>query len=413
MTALLRDTRVQRLLLANLTGSIGSGITLIAVPWLLVHRAHGDQLYGWATLGTTAALFLFMPYYGAWLDRHSRKTMLLVGELFGFAATLGMAGWAFCTGHVATWQLIVSYFCGMLYYTLHYPAKFAFLQQIFTREHYQPLMGLLEIQGQAAMMIAGGLGSVLVDRVPLALILFIDALTYLFSFLVQSTLPYEATHLAAAGAARAAGVWPAMAEGWRWLRARPALSLFFACTLVPFIVVMVGNYLFPIYVTQVLQASATVFGGGEIAFALGAMFAGAFMPQFATHRGADRAIVLAHAACIVAVVGLIVWPTPLPYYVAALCFGFGNAGTRVARSALMFLAVPNAVMGRVGMFFSAYDRVLRTLLTYAMTLLVVRAGAVAGFAVLLVVLMAAFAGVLASRQSVADVSRIPAPQPAP
>ncbi len=409
MGTLLRDTRVQRLLLANLTGSIGSGITLIAVPWLLVHRAHGDQLYGWATLGTTIALFLFMPYYGAWLDRHSRKTMLLVGELFGFAATLSMAAWAYATGHVATWQLVVSYFCGMLYYTLHYPAKFAFLQQVFTREHYQPLMGLLEIQGQAAMMIAGGLGSVLVDRVPLALILLIDAFTYLFSFFVQSTLPYEATHLRDTAALPPANVWHAMAEGGRWLRERPGLSVFFACTLVPFIVVMVGNYLFPIYVSQVLHASASVFGGGEIAFAIGAMLAGAFMPQFATSRGADRAIMLGHGACIVSVLGIVGLHTPAPYYVAALLFGFGNAGTRVARSGLMFLVVPNAVMGRVGMFFNVYDRVLRTLLTYAMTLFVAQASATVGFAVLLGVLVLAFVGVLASRNSVANVSAAPVP----
>ena len=72
MKALLRDTRVQRLLLANITGSVGSGVTIIAVPWLLVHRPGGDRLYGYVTLGTTLALFLFMPYYGTWIDRHSR-----------------------------------------------------------------------------------------------------------------------------------------------------------------------------------------------------------------------------------------------------------------------------------------------------------------------------------------------------
>ena len=42
MKALLRDTRVQRLLLANITGSIGSGVTIIAVPWLLIHRQLGS-----------------------------------------------------------------------------------------------------------------------------------------------------------------------------------------------------------------------------------------------------------------------------------------------------------------------------------------------------------------------------------
>jgi MFS family permease len=407
MGTLLRDTRVQRLLVANVTGSIGSGITLIAVPWMLVHRPDGDQLYGWVTAGTTLVLFLVMPYYGAWLDRHSRKTMLLASELFGCVGTLTMAAWAFCTGHVAAWQLVVSYFCGMMYYTLHYPAKFAFLQQIFTPEHYQPLMGLLEIQGQAAMMIAGGLGSVLVDRVPLALILLIDSGTYFFSFCVQSTLPYEATHVTGKHAPPA-NAWRAMGDGWRWLRERPQLSLFFACTLVPFIVVMVCNYLFPIYVKDILHAPAAVYGGGEITFAIGAMLAGALMPQLASRRGADLAIMLAHGACIVAILGIVVVHAELPYYVAAMMFGFGNAGTRVARNALMFHAVPNAVMGRVSMFFSVYDRLLRTALTSLATVIVMHGSATLGFVVLLVVLVIAYAGAFSSRQTVANVTPLAA-----
>ncbi len=409
MKTLLRDTRVQRLLLANITGSVGSGVTIIAVPWLLVHRAHGDQLYGWATLGTTIALFLLMPYYGAWLDRHSRKTMLLVGEAFGFLATLSMGLWALGTGGVATWQLIASYFCGMLYYTLHYPAKYAFLQQIFARHQYQSLMGLLEIQGQVAMMIAGGLASMLVDHVSLAVILLLDSATYLFSFAVQSTLPYESTHLRDAATKPAAGVWASLAEGGRWLRAHPRLSVFFACTLVPFILVMVSNYLFPIYVADVLHANAAVFGRGEIVFAVGAMLAGAVMPLLATKRGADQAIILGSALCVASLALVVLLPVQPAYYAALLLFGFGNAGTRVARSALFFSLVPNAIMGRVGMFFSTFDRVLRTLLTFAMTLILARASAVAGFAVLLVVLLAALAGALATRDVAAKSPVAPGP----
>lgn len=402
MKALLRDTRVQRLLLANITGSVGSGVTIIAVPWLLVHRPGGDRLYGYVTLGTTLALFLFMPYYGTWIDRHSRKKMLLVGELFGFAATLAMALVALATGRLETWQLMATYFFGMLYYTLHYPAKYAFLQQIIDRVHYQSLTGLMEIQGQTASMLAGGLAGLLIDRVPLWLILLLDSATYLFSFVIQSTLPYSPTHLTDAAnspgaAATKTSAWHAMAEGWRWLRAHPRLSLFFGCTLVPFTLVMVSNYLFPVYVAGTLHASAAVFGRGEIVFALGALLAGIFIPHLATQRGADQTIVFTLAACVASLGLLIGWHTEFAYYAALLLFGLGNAGSRVARNALVLQLVPNAVMGRVGMFFSAADRLLRTVLTFACTLIIAHASAALAFALLLVVLLAAFAGTLATR----------------
>ncbi len=399
MKDLLRDSRIRRLLLANITGSVGSGVTIIAVPWLLVPRPDGDALYGYVTMATTLVLFLFMPYYGTWLDRHSRKAMLLIGELFGFTATASMAAWAALSGRVEVWQLMVSYFCGMLYYTLHYPAKYAFLQQVIDRRHYQSLTGLMEVQGQTASVLAGGLAGLLIDHVPLWVILAADASTYLFSFFVQSTLPYQPTHLQD-GHKPPASAWHGMAEGWRWLDERRALSFFFGCTLVPFILVMVSNYLFPVYVADVLHASARVFGNGEIVFALGALLAGLWIPKLATERGADRIIVATIGLCLMAIAFLAAHAAAWTYYLAMVLFGLGNAGCRVARNAVMLHLVPNRVMGRIGVFFSASDRLLRTVLTFACTALLAHGGARSGFVLLGTVLVAAYAGTLATRHAV-------------
>lgn len=397
MTALLRDTRVTRLLVANTLGSIGSGVTIFSVPWLLVHQPGGNAAYRWITVATTLALFALMPYWGAWVDRHSRKTALLTSELWGFLATLTMALTGLALGHFAPWQLMTIYFCGMLYYTLHFPAKFALIQQMFDRTQYQSLIGLLEIQGQTAMMIAGGLGGYLVEHVPLWVILLFDAATYLTSYLIQSTLPYHPSHLAASSVPRP-GVWPAVAEGWRWLRDRPRLSVFLTCSLIPFVVVMAGNYLFPIYVSQTLHASAAWFAGGEIVFALGAILAGALLPRLISQHSAATTI---PGTMLVFLVGLVLMITirhPLVYLAAGALLGFGNAGCRVARSALLLHLVPNDMMGRVGGFYSVFDRVLRTGLVLAMGLIEL-SGPPAGFMLLLAVLVLALVGIFQSRSA--------------
>lgn len=400
MKELLADFRIRRLLLANITGSIGSGVTIFAVPWVLVHQPGGNATYGTVTLVTTVALFLFMPYYGVWVDHHSRKTMLLASELFGLLATGTMATIGAVTGQYALWQLAAIYFCGMLYYTLHFPAKFAFLQQIFDKSHYQSLMGLMEVQGQTAMMIAGGLGAVLVEHVSLTTILQLDAATYLFSYVIQSTIPYEATHLAADAAPRTSA-WRAIGEGWQWLRDRPRLTVFFAASLMPFIVVMVGNYLFPIYISQTLSAGAWVFGAGEIVFALGAVIAGIWLPRLIAEHSARNTVPVTIAIFAAGVGLLVLFPHVAPYLVASLLVGFGNAGIRVARSAAMLHLIDNKVMGRVGSFFHAYDRVLRTLLTSIVIALVATDGARPAFALLLVLVLLSLFAVLRSRSALA------------
>ncbi len=402
MKDLLRDTRVQRLLVANTLGSIGSGVTIFAVPWLLVRAPDGNAAYRWITIATTIALFLIMPYYGAWVDRHSRKTALLASEAWGFFATLAMAVTGLALGGFATWQLMTIYFAGMLYYTLHYPAKFAMIQQMFDRSQYQSLTGLLEIQGQTAMMIAGGLGGLLVEHAPLWAILLFDAATYLVSFLIQATLPYEATHLDSREGTPARprpGVWQSVAEGWRWLRDRPRLTLFFTCSLVPFLIVMAGNYLFPIYVAQTLHASAVTYAGGEIAFALGAIVAGFMLPQLIGRHSAAATIPGTMIVFLAGLVMLIVFRFPFAFLVAGALLGFGNAGCRVARSALLLHLVPNEVMGRVNGFYLVFDRVMRTLLVYAMMIIDAH-GPPAGYMVLTAVFLIAFFGVMQSRAAV-------------
>lgn len=411
--ALLRDTRVQRLLVANTLGSIGSGVTIFSVPWLMVHRPGGNAAYRWITIATTIALFALMPYYGTWVDRHSRKTALLASEAFGFLATVSMALLGLALGHFGMAQLMAVYFAGMLYYTLHYPAKFAMIQQMFDRSQYQSLTGLLEIQGQTAMMIAGGLGGWLVEHVPLWTILFFDASTYLISFLIQSTLPYEATHLVSDPQSPItpkppASVWRGVAEGWQWLRERPRLTLFLTCSLMPFIIVMAGNYLFPIFVTETLHASAKVFAGGEITFALGAIAAGALLPRLIAQHSAANTIpgtMLVFAGGLIMVITL---RLPALYLAAGALLGFGNAGCRVARSALLLHIIPNDVMGRVGGFYQVLDRVLRTLLVMAMVVIDDHGPGV-GFVILLGILLVALAGVWQTRAALPGAAAAPAP----
>jgi MFS family permease len=67
--SLLRDPRIHRVLGANAVSSIGSGVTMIAVPWLIVQRPGGAQAFGYATATVTLALVFLLPYYGWIVDR--------------------------------------------------------------------------------------------------------------------------------------------------------------------------------------------------------------------------------------------------------------------------------------------------------------------------------------------------------
>jgi len=71
------------------------------------------------------------------------------------------------------------------------------------------------------MMLAGALAGLLLSRVPLSLILTVNAAAGIASCLLLRGLPYAATHLGPAAARAPAPVGRGVAEGGRWLFARP------------------------------------------------------------------------------------------------------------------------------------------------------------------------------------------------
>jgi MFS family permease len=216
--------------------------------------------------------------------------------------------------------------------------------------------------------------------------------------------PRAPASVGTAVAAAKPGLWHGVAEGWRWLRARPQLMLFLTCSLMPFMVVMVSNYLFPIYVAQTLHAGPKVFAGGEIAFALGAIAAGALLPRLLARASAATTIPGTMLVFLAGMVVLIVLRHPWIYLVAGVLLGFGNAGSRVARSALMLHTVPNEVMGRVGIFYNVLDRLVRTVLVGSM-IVVDWWGPPAGFLLLFATMLAALAGVYVSRAAIHESSQ--------
>jgi MFS family permease len=155
-----------------------------------------------------------------------------------------------------------------------------------------------------------------------------------------------------------------------------------------------------------LRAPASVFGGGEITFAVGALLAGVFIPIIANRRGADPVIMVTMTLCLIAISLLMLLQSPGGYFVAMCIFGVGNAGCRVARTAAMLHVVPNAVMGRVSMFFNAADRLLRTLLISACTLIVAHHSPTMAFAVLWLVLLAALIGAMLTRATLSESRRL-------
>lgn len=367
---------------------------MIAVPWLIVHRPGGAQVYGYAMSAMTLLLVFFLPYYGWLVDRSSRKTVLLAGELFGLFSGALFVTLGLVAGRFELWHLVGIHSAGMLYYTLHYPALFAFNQEIFAREQYGQLASYVEIQGQSASMIAGALGALVLERLPLEWILGGSTLSYVASWLMLRGIPYrpDPNRVPATNP-----ILQQLTEGLHYLATRPRFALFLICAFMPFVGIMIGNYLFPIYTAETLQAPPWVFGAGEMAFALGAIAAGFGTPILTRELGPQRAILLAIALAGLSALTFALVPLVWVYLLGNVTLGCGNASARVARSTIMLESIPNALIGRVNVLFNLFERLARTVCIFVLTGLVATHGAWLGFAFIATLLGLAWVGAWVGR----------------
>jgi MFS family permease len=380
---LYRDPRLHKILAANILSSIGSGITMIAIPWLLITKANGGVLFGYASIGVTVMMLLLSPFIGSIIDLSSRKKLLLIGEVIGFLMVGVFAIWGFLGNGYDTWHLMVLFASGSLYYTLFYPTIFAFNQEIFKKTEYKALNGIMEVQGQLSSVLAGGAASLLVTKIDLKWILLVDTLTFAGAFVFLLLIPYTRNAMQSKGEK----FFTKMLGGYRYIRKFPSLFWFLLASFMPFIGVMVTNYVFPIYIEDILKADAEVLGKHSMIYGIGAVLAGLFIPLLLQKIGDKLSIVFTVILFTFSMTMYLFFPYLPIFYVLTIFIAFGNAGTRVARNSLMMDMIPNDKIGRVDSLFRMIGFGVRILLLSIFTNMISAKSALIPFGLLSIVLI--------------------------
>jgi MFS family permease len=371
-----QDPKARLILIANFLVVVGSGITWIAVPWLLIHQPNGDAVFGLSNAALTLLIFLLLPFLGKAIDRNSRKKVLVAFYLFGICTNLFIIAMILLRGHVESWHLVLSISMGSLGASVYYPAQFAFNQEVLARDQYRALSGAIEVQWQSGAMIAGGLASFLINRVPLTSILLVDTCTFAAALVVLAFVPYRRNPNLEANVG---SVWKLMFEGLAYLRIRPRLSLVLFGSYLPFLGIMVGGYLMPVFIKNTLHAGPEVYGFAEVFYSLGAILAGLTIPGLSTRIGLLPTLLLTVGCYTVSVVANPLYPRVGVLLGSLALQGLGNAGSRVARSTMTLEAVPNELMGRINLFYSALERLLRAIFLAVVTQQVATSNAKSGY----------------------------------
>ncbi|QAS54741.1 MFS transporter [Halobacillus litoralis] len=394
--SLLKDSRVLFLLSANFFSGIGAGVTSVGVVWLILNESNGEQILGVTTLVITLVMFLINPYIGVIVDRFSRKKLYIFNQLLCFCIILPIGLYGLYSSNFHIWQLIVMVFSGSLYWTLHFPTLLAFVQEIFNKEEYNSLSGLLEVESQAATVGVGGMSGIILGHIDYAYVFLFDAFTYLLALVLVLLVPYTKTFEKPND--KEVTFVNDIVEGFKFIKGKALLAIFLLSSLVPFLFIMVSNYLKPIFVNNTLNSSVNVFGFSSMIYAIGAVLAGLFIPSLVDRFGVKRSLIVIMSSFALAIMVMVSVHTVFVFLAIQIFLGTGNAGTRVIRRTVMLHLVDNSMIGRINAFFNTTGLLLRAILIGTFTSAISVIGASTAYLLMGAFVILGIAGVIYTRK---------------
>lgn len=346
---------------------------MLAIPWYFSEIIGKPELFGWMYALTTFIMLFWGLYAGTLIDKYPRKQVFLAINLFGGILLSAVSLYGFINGDVGAIGALLVFSGTILIYNIHYPALYAFGQEITEKHHYGKFTSTTEIVGQSTSIVSGAIGAALLsgfsgnDIFPpiqawtLHEIFLADAITYWISILLIATIRYEAIALrhTETGSAIAR-----IKTGIQFLKENKLIFLFGNASYAIFIVLLVTvQQLLPVYTSNHLEAGPGVYAFAEMAYAVGAMLAGIGIIRLFRKKGLVMGVVAMMFATIATYL-IAGFSKSIELYLAlSVVLGITNAGARVLRTTWLFQHVPNQTIGRVSSVFQSINILQRVALS--------------------------------------------------
>jgi MFS family permease len=323
--------------------NLGSSFTQFALP-LLVFKLTGSALnLGIATAVTHLPYLLFGLLIGAWADRLDRKRMMILVDL-GQALIIASIPVLFVLGALSIWWIYVVGFVSSTLKIFFDAGRFAAIPSLVDQQDLARANGRLQASFFGATLVGPLLAAGLLFVVPVPLLLFVDAGSFLVSAGMLSLVltPFNLVEKSAQKS-----IWHDIAEGLRYLFRDPVLRAI-VILLVP------ANFFSAITSSQLVLFSERQLHATDSQFALinaagsaGVIVAALLVGRILERWSFTRLLLPTLALCGVSIVALSltswVW-LAMPLWALFLA---GEQFFGICTATLRQTIVPNQLLGRV------------------------------------------------------------------
>ncbi len=335
-----RDFR--RIWLGLLVTELGFQFTLVATYYQVTQLTGSAAAVGLIGLVGFLALVVGALVGGSILDAFDRRTLLIAGQ-FGYIAASGLLFAGALHGDPPVGLIYAGVGMLALVSAIEGPTRSAMTPRLVGRELVPSALALTQVVWNGTALLGPAIAGVVIAKADVGWAYGIDLVTYgamLAAAISIRPMPPERAQGVAKG-------WPAVKEGFGYLRGRKVLQSTFVIDIVAMVFGM-PRALFPILALRQFHAGPEIVGLLFAAPAVGA-FVGALTTGWVKHVHRQGAAVLWSVALWgagIAAFGLVGDHLVLALFFLALA-GMADVISAVFRNTILQLSVPDALRGRL------------------------------------------------------------------
>lgn len=254
--AALAIANYRRYLAGQVVSLVGTWMQTVAQAWLVLQLTHSGTVLGVVIAVQLLPVLLLGPYGGLMADRWDKRRLLLTANVLMGALAL-VLGLLAVTGLVTLWMVFALAFGLGVVRSVSTPAQQSFPAEVVGTDLLANAVSLNNVVTNAARAVGPAVAGVLIATAGVGVCFLVNAASFVAVVVALSRMDRRAL-LPAPPAERAPGQ---IREGWRYVRATPALSVPLA------MMALVGTLAYEFPVSLPLLADGPL-GGGPAAYGL-------------------------------------------------------------------------------------------------------------------------------------------------
>ena len=177
---------------ARFFDGISSGMFMMALPWIMLAEPNMGTFVAITALVCTSLSFTVTPFFATLIDRHSRKSILIIMQVLQVSAAL-LVFIAYYNQLESVWVLAFAQLIFWLTNDLAWSCNNAFTQENFRQNEYAKISSYQEMVMQGTTLGAGALGIILLEYWSMLEFSLLAVIASFLSALCYIVTPYIAS----------------------------------------------------------------------------------------------------------------------------------------------------------------------------------------------------------------------------